>query len=292
MPFPSSNARDNDLESRWEAVVVGKSTFQKKMTEGNSVTEKINANQDGVQSIQEEAYGRSLAIAQEEVDILKAELENALRALSGSNEAIENLKQDLKSKETCLATVQLENELLAFELGAKSNSTNGNVADAPDVKTSTEITARPERVDKSGDFVDFADFEDNLELIISRTESTSIMSNDESSIFTSTMNSSTDASVVDLDFFDNDGESTMKSMIGQSQASYFRGPKAHKIAKLLGNSTACTSLSGRHDQISPLTTICHSSTAEIQNEGTKLCLKCSEIRIGFIENEASAFGEI
>lgn len=290
MSLASSNARDNDLESRCEAVVVGKSALQKKMTEGNSLSDKINANQDCVQSIQKEAYGRSLAIAQEEADILKTELENALRALSGSKEAIENLKEDLKSKETCLATIQLENELLAFELGAKNNSSNGNVADAPDAKTSTEITPPPERVDKSGDFVDFADFEDKLELVISPTESTSIMSNDESSsILTSTMNSSTDASVVDLDFFDNDGESTMKSTIGQSQASSFRGPKAYKIAKLLGNGTACTSRSGQDDQIAPLTTTCHSSTADIQNAGTHSCLKCSEIRIGFIENEATAF---
>ena len=67
-------------------------------------------------AIQKKDSDASLIIAQNEIDILSAELDYALRALAGSKGTIDDLTSALKSKESSLAKLQLHYDLLTAEI--------------------------------------------------------------------------------------------------------------------------------------------------------------------------------
>ena len=77
---------------------------------------------DLILTIQKKDSDASLIIAQNEIDILSAELECALKALAGSKGTIDDLKADLKSKESSMAKLQLHYDLLTAEIEAQQDT--------------------------------------------------------------------------------------------------------------------------------------------------------------------------
>lgn len=77
---------------------------------------------DLILTIQKKDSDASLIIAQNEIDILSAELECALKALAGSKGTIDDLKADLKSKESSMAKLQLHYDLLTAEIEAQQDA--------------------------------------------------------------------------------------------------------------------------------------------------------------------------
>ena len=156
-------------------------------------------------AIQKKDSDASLIIAQNEIDILSAELDCALRALAGSKGTIDDLTSALKSKESSLAKLQLHYDLLTAEIEAqqyafiedkeviqsstgKSSSDEHTQSDEdthcsahPSCATSTVSSKDTLSVsfnDTSSLEVDvkFADFKTIPDLAIAATESTSMSS--------------------------------------------------------------------------------------------------------------------
>lgn len=226
-------------------------------TEPGTEKEKEEHYDDGddiMRTIQKKNSDASLIIARNEIDILTAELDCALKALAGSKGEINDLKATLKSKESSLAKLQLHYDLLTAEIEAqedvlvedkeiiqsskftgKSSSDEYSQPDDDEVTHCNHHSGRPTcstSTDPSKDTlsvrfkdtssldvdVKFADFKTIPDLAIAPTESTSICS----------QSSTTEGSIIDKvcisdkyyprnldDEDEDDDESTSKALLGR-----------------------------------------------------------------------------
>lgn len=89
---------------------------------GTEKEEEYDDHDELLLTIQKKDSDASLIIAQNEIDILSAELECALKSLAGSKGKIDNLEADLKAKESSLAKLQLHYDLLSAEIEAQKGA--------------------------------------------------------------------------------------------------------------------------------------------------------------------------
>ena len=114
--------------------------------------EHYDVGDDLVLTIQKKDSDASLMIARNEIDILTAELDCALKALAGSKEKINDLKATLKSKESSMAKLQLHYDLLTAEIEAQEDVL---IEDEEITQSSkfTEKSSSNERTQPDGDEV-------------------------------------------------------------------------------------------------------------------------------------------
>ena len=114
--------------------------------------EHYDVRDDLVLTIQKKDSDASLMIARNEIDILTAELDCALKALAGSKEKINDLKATLKSKESSMAKLQLHYDLLTAEIEAQEDVL---IEDEEITQSSkfTEKSSSNERTQPDGDEV-------------------------------------------------------------------------------------------------------------------------------------------
>ena len=196
-------------------------------------------------TIQKKASDASLIIAQNEIDILSAELESALHALAGKSDLIDDLHADLKSRESSLANLQLHYDLLTAEIEARQDvlieseeishslprETNfdeytqsnevAHHSGHPSPCTTIDREKTPPESTKDTFSLDanFADFRTIPDLAIAPTESTSMSSHSDS--LSSTEGSDPDQQHIgDKDMYyprdpdEEDDESMTKAMLG------------------------------------------------------------------------------
>lgn len=221
-----------------------------------NTSENFDDNAELMLTIQKTVSDASLIIAQNEIDILSAELKCALKEIAGSKDKIEDLQKDLKIKESSLAKIELHYDLLTAEMTMEAKGVtvmNTEVCLSSQGKT----TFTTEEFDQDGHptppptiskeetslasfngassirslELNFADFKDIPELAIAPTESTSPSSLSEDSL------KSTEGSVKDngtdqyhgdiYDYYpshvddddDEEDESITKSMLGKKNLS-------------------------------------------------------------------------
>ena len=221
-----------------------------------NTSENFDDNAELMLTIQKTVSDASLIIAQNEIDILSAELKCALKEIAGSKDKIEDLQKDLKIKESSLAKIELHCDLLTAEMTMEAKGVtvmNTEVCLSSQGKT----TFTTEEIDQDGHptppptiskeetslasfngassirslELNFADFKDIPELAIAPTESTSPSSLSEDSL------KSTEGSVKDngtdqyhgdiYDYYpshvddddDEEDESITKSMLGKKNLS-------------------------------------------------------------------------
>ena len=218
-------------------------------------SENFDDNAELMLTIQKTVSDASLIIAQNEIDILSAELKCALKEIAGSKDKIEDLQKDLKIKESSLAKIELHYDLLAAEMTMEAKGVtmiNTEVCQSSQGKTPSTT----EEIDQDGHptpppiiskeetslasfngassirslDLNFADFKDIPELAIAPTESTSPSSLSEDSL------KSTEGSVKDngtdqyhgdiydyypsyVDDDEEEDESITKSMLGKKNLS-------------------------------------------------------------------------
>ena len=219
-------------------------------------SENFDDNAELMLTIQKTVSDASLIIAQNEIDILSAELKCALKEIAGSKDKIEDLQKDLKIKESSLAKIELHYDLLTAEMTMEAKGVtmiNTEVCQSSQGKTPSTT----EEIDQDGHptpppiiskeetslasfngassirslDLNFADFKDIPELAIAPTESTSPSSLSEDSL------KSTEGSVKDngtdqyhgdiYDYYpsyvddddDEEDESITKSMLGKKNLS-------------------------------------------------------------------------
>ena len=222
-----------------------------------NTSEKFDDNAELMLTIQKTVSDASLIIAQNEIDILSAELKCALKEIAGSKDKIEDLQKDLKIKESSLAKIELHYDLLTAEMTMEAKGVtmiNTEVCQSSQGKTSSTT----EEIDQDGHptpppiiskeetslasfngassirslDLNFADFKDIPELAIAPTESTSPSSLSEDSLKStegSVKDNGTDQyhgdiydyypSYVDDDDDDEEDESITKSMLGKKNLS-------------------------------------------------------------------------
>lgn len=217
-------------------------------------SENLDDNAELMLTIQKTVSDASLIIAQNEIDILSAELKCALKELAGSKDKIEDLQKDLKIKESSLAKIELHYDLLTAEMTMEAKGVtimNTEVCQSSQGKT----TSNTEESDQDGHLtpppiiskeatslasfngnssirsldLNFADFKDVLELAIAPTESTSPSSLSEDSLRStegSVKDNGTDQYPADIyDYYptyvddDEEDESITKAMLGKKNLS-------------------------------------------------------------------------
>lgn len=194
---------------------------------GTEMEDEYDDHDELLLTIQKKDSDASLIIARNEIDILNAELDCALKALAGSKGMVDDLQAMLKSKESSVAKLQLHYDLLTAEMEAqeailiedeeviqsskftgKSSSDKHTQSDDDEVTHCSHHSGRPACStstaaskdtlsvgfkDKSSLDVDvnFADFKTIPDLAIAPTESTSMSSQSYS------LNSTTEGSIID-----------------------------------------------------------------------------------------------
>ena len=185
-----------------------------------NTSEKFDDNAELMLTIQKTVSDASLIIAQNEIDILSAELKCALKEIAGSKDKIEDLQKDLKIKESSLAKIELHYDLLTAEMTMEAKgvtmintevcqSSQGKAINIEVCQSSQgKTTSTTEEIDQDGHptpppiiskeetslasfngassirslDLNFADFKDIPELAIAPTESTSPSSLSEDSL--------------------------------------------------------------------------------------------------------------